>query len=366
MNKKNFMTLGLALGLAASPALHAMTVIENDKNKLDIYGKLRLSLDYGRSDLGDTPDDPSAGLVDAGHSLSTNTTLIGLRGKHQLDGTYSLVWQLEQNFDPDSPRDRGLGNRDTFAGFQTPAGLFRFGIMDTPYKRNGIMLSRFTTTVADPQALLGRGSGGAQRLSLRAKNAIRWDQDFLDRRLKVALEYGSGQQDTEGVADDNGSDMWSVGLTWVGGDLVAGVAYVDWSKLYNDGDVSGFNAGANYRIGPARLGVVYDHLEADTVDFLNRDAYGAFVTWDLGPLYTIGAQWIHADESDAGDDEADQYSLVGTWHANQALDLYLAATTTINRGSGQYPTADYAHGDHINTVPGGDPEVLSVGMSYKF
>ncbi|MFP1678134.1 porin [Alloalcanivorax sp. C16-2] len=335
--------------------------------KLEIYGALRLSVDYADSDLGDTPENPSAGLVDGGHSVSTNTSLIGFRGRYGLGEGYDLVWQLEQNIDPDSPRDRGLGNRDTFAGFDTPAGLFRFGIMDTPYKRNGIVLSRFTTTAADPQAILGRGGGGNQRLSLRAENSIRWDRKFLDKRLALALQYGAGQEDTDGVTDNNDSSMWSGSVTWRQGGLSAGVGYSDWSELYADGDVSGLNGGLNYRFGTVTVGAVFDRLEADEVAYLNRDAWGGFVTWDMRRDITLGAQWMHADESDAGDDEADQYSLVGTWHAAPALDLYLAATTTVNQGdSGLYRSADYAHGDRVNTVPGGDPKVLSLGMAFKF
>ncbi|MCC4307264.1 porin [Alcanivorax marinus] len=335
--------------------------------KLEIYGALRLSVDYADSDLGDTPENPSAGLVDGGHSLSTNTSVLGLRGRHTLSDQYDLVWQVEQNIDPDSPRNRGIGNRDTFAGFDTPAGLIRFGIMDTPYKRNGIRMSQFTSTVADPQAILGRGGGGNQRLSLRAENSIRWDRKFLDKRLQLALQYGAGQQDTDGVTDNNDSSMWSGAAIWRQGGLVASVAYADWSELYAGGDVSGLNGGLNYRFGAVTVGALFDRLEADNVAYLNRDAWGGFVTWDIRRDYTLGAQWIHADESDAGDDEADQYSLVGTWHAAPALDLYLAATTTVNQGdSGVYRTADYAHGDRVNTVLGGDPKVLSLGMAFKF
>lgn len=334
--------------------------------KLEIYGALRLSVDYADSDLGDTPENPPAGLVDGGHSLSTNTSVLGLRGRQTLSNRYDLVWQVEQNIDPDSPRDRGIGNRDTFAGFDTPAGLIRFGIMDTPYKRNGIRMTRFTSTVADPQAIIGRGGGGNPRLSLRAENAMRWDKKFLDKRLQLALQYGAGQQDTDGVTDNNDSNMWSGAAIWRQDGLVASVAYADWSELYAGGDVSGLNGGLNYRFGPVTVGAVFDRLKADEVLFLNRDAWGGFVTWDLRRDFTLGAQWMHADESDAGDDEADQYSVVGTWHAAPALDLYVAATTTVNQGSGLYRTADYAHGDRINTVSGGDPSAVSLGMAFKF
>lgn len=334
--------------------------------KLEIYGALRLSVDYADSDLDDTPENPSAGLVDGGHSLSTNTSVLGLRGRQTLGDRYDLVWQVEQNIDPDSPRDRGIGNRDTFAGFDTPAGLFRFGIMDTPYKRNGIRITRFTSTVADPQAIIGRGGGGNPRLSLRAENAMRWDKKFLGKRLQLALQYGAGQQDTDGVTDNNESNMWSGAAIWRQGGLVASVAYSDWSELYAGGDVSGLNGGLNYRFGPVTVGAIFDRLEADEVAFLNRDAWGGFVTWNPHRDVTLGAQWMHADESDAGDDEADQYSVVGTWHAAPPLDLYVAATTTVNQGSGVYRTADYAHGDRVNTVPGGDPGALSLGMAFKF
>lgn len=367
MKRRNHLSVYFLMALLSAgltPALaKAMPVVQE---KLEIYGALRLSLDYADSDLDGAAENPSAGLVDGGHGLSTNTSVLGLRGRHSLSDRYALLWQVEQNIDPDSPRNRGLGNRDSFAGFDTPAGTIRFGIMDTPYKRNGIRMSLFTTTVADPQAVLGRGGGGNQRLSLRAENAVRWDRRFLDNRLQLAMQYGAGQKDTDGVTDDNDTNMWSGAVVWRQGGLVASVAYADWSELYGGGDVTGLNGGANYRFGALRVGVIADRLKADAIPYLNRDAFGGFVTYDVLSNFTLGAQWLHAQESDAGDDEADQYSLVGTWHAAPALDVYLAGTTTVNQGSGQYRTADYAHGDRINTVPGGDPAALSLGMSFKF
>lgn len=363
MNNKIFAVLGMGLGLAVAPVSHAMTL---GKNQFELYGKFRLSLDYDNSDLGNTPEDSSKGLVNHGYSLSTNTSVLGLRGNRKFNDDYTLIWQLEQNIDPDLPRNRGLGNRNTFAGFRTPFGTLRFGHIDTPFKTVSIRLTRYTTTVADPHAILGAGSRGRARVNLRANNAIRYDNAWLNHSLMMSLEYSTGQKSTPGVADNNDTRMYSGSLYWKRGGLFAGVGYVNWSKLYNNGDVSATDAGVNYRVDGWQVGAIYDHVQADTVVYLNRDAYGALINYNITPAFNLGAQWIHADASDVGNDSADQYSLVGTWKANPVLKLYAAATTTVNGANAAYGTAQYAHGDWVNTVPGGNPSSVSVGMAYAF
>tara|TARA_A100001391_G_scaffold205266_1_gene204653 strand:- start:2109 stop:3368 length:1260 start_codon:yes stop_codon:yes gene_type:complete len=349
---------------------------------VEIYGVARLSLDYGDSDVSNDEENNGMGLTEGDVGLSANTTIIGLRGAHDFEwnGTqYAALWQLEQNFNPG--QDQGgdtLSNRDTFLGLKTPVGTFRAGLMDTPFKRMGIAYSAFTTTVGDPHAILGAGPNPAYgRLDLRATNSLMWDGTIGDS-VTYSLQYGldqnrgsygeeSGQvlNGTEDLIDDNSSDMYSASLSWNTGGLNLGAAYVNYSKLYSEQSIEAYRFGANYTFGAAKIGAIYENI--NEYDPMDRDAYGAFATYRVAPRTTAGVQWMHANETENGsDDDADQAS-IGVFHAlTEALMVHAMYTKTMNGDNAQYRTADYAHGDRVNTTPGGDPQALSVGAQYKW
>ena len=84
------------------------------------------------------------------------------------------------------------------------------------------------------------------------------------------------------------------------------------------------------------------------------------------PRWTLAAQWNHAEESEAGDDDADQYSL-GVFHAlNDRVLLHAMVTTTENGENAAYKGVDYAHGDKLATLANRDPWSVSLGAQLKF
>ncbi|ASK33970.1 hypothetical protein CEK62_06010 [Alcanivorax sp. N3-2A] len=137
---------------------------EQTAETFEIYGKVRLSVDYADSDLGGAEENKSIGLTDGSVGLSSNTTIIGFRGSYAVkEQPYTVVWQVEQNFNPDTATDDTWSNRDTFLGVETPLGLFRVGLMDIPFKRAGLANTIFVTTVGDPFAILGKSSQNGSR-----------------------------------------------------------------------------------------------------------------------------------------------------------------------------------------------------------
>ncbi|MCE7522031.1 porin [Alloalcanivorax xenomutans] len=376
-----------ALFVISSPAWAANIPVNFDKDSetketLEIYGKVRLSLDYADSDLGDAPESPSKGLTDGSLGLSTNTTIIGFRGSYGIkDQPYTVVWQLEQNFDPDTDAKDTLANRDTFLGIKTPAGLFRVGRMDTPFKRTGIGNSLYVTTVGDPMAILGQSSAVSGRLDLRGANSLYWNGELAGVKLaaqyaldqdsgKYTLPDGSSAQGTKDYIDDNESDMYSVSAAYTLSGFTLSSAYIKYSEIYG-GEVEGWRAGLRYKTDRLTLGGIYENIDTDDTvasGSLSRSAYGLYASYRILPRTTVGAQWMHADESDlaAGDDGADQFTLAVYQQVFKPLRVYFAATTTKNDDNGQYRSGDYAHGDKIATVPGGDPMAVSVGAEFVF
>lgn len=347
---------------------------------VEIYGTLRLSLDYGDSDVLPAQRNPGAGLSDGNFGLSANTTVIGFRGSHDFelaDVDYSLIYQLEQNFNPGVSEGDTLGNRDTFGGVITPWGTFRAGLMDTAFKDMGISYTKYTTFVSDPNAILGTGPTAAGRLGLRAANSLRWDQEFDN--FAVSLQYGLDQDrgsygsandtqivGTQGALDDNDNDMYSASASWEVGGLDLGAAYVNYSSLYQSSPISAYRFAANYEIGKAEVGAIYESLDGNDYEQLSRSAYGGYFTYDVFERLNAGFQWMHANETPRGNDAADQVSLNLIYPLTNVLFVYGAITKTFNDDNARYRTADYAHGDRINTVPGGDPAAASIGVNASF
>ncbi|MHB0777682.1 porin [Halomonas sp. WWR20] len=346
---------------------------------VEFYGVARLSLDYGDSGVNDSEENNGMGITSGDVGLSSNTTIFGLRGTHdfELGGTqYAALWQLEQSFNPGLNQGDTLANRDTFLGLKTPAGTFRAGLLDTPFKTMGILYSAFTTTVGDPHAILGTGPNPAYgRIDLRASNALMWDGKFGD--VNYSLQYGLDQNrgiydnneqilnGTEDLIDDNSSDMYSASVSWNTGGLNLGAAYVNYSKLYSEQSIEAYRFGANYTFGAAKIGAIYENI--NEYDPMDRDAYGAFATYRVAPRTTAGVQWMHANETESGsDNDADQAS-IGVFHSlTQALSVHAMYTKTMNGDNAMYRAGDYAHGDRINTLAGNDPQAFSVGAQLKW
>lgn len=325
-------------------------------------------------------ENPGRGLSSGDFGLSANTTVLGFRGGHEFElggSSYALIYQVEQNFNPGVSEGDTFGNRDTFGGLRTPYGRFRAGLLDTPFKLMGLQFTKLTTTVADPHAILGASSTAGGRLDLRGANSIMWDHKIGNVKLKLQYgfdqnrgSYGSNNDQsltgTEGVLDDNDNDMYSAGISWTKGGLDLGAAYVNYSSLYAGSRIEGYRAGAKYDFGRTEIGGIYENLEADDYTPLDREGYGAFVTYDLLPRLSATVQWMHAEETDLGDDGADQGGLILAYGLTPKIQLYTGYTKTLNDDNASYRSADYAHGDVINTVRGGNPSAATVGINTRF
>ncbi|QJD59900.1 porin [Pseudomonas sp. gcc21] len=372
--------VALPVMLSLSSAAHAYSFdVDIDKNPateetFEIYGKVRLSVDYGDSDLGSTPENKSSGLTDGSIGLSSNTTLFGIRGSYALENDpYTIVWQLETKFNPDTDGGDTLGTRDTFLGVKTPVGLFRAGHMDTPFKAMGIRNSLFVATAADPMAILGKSSVSGARLDLRAQNALKWDHAIQGLTVSALYSF-DGQRGTEGSSDrfidTNEDDVYSMSLGYKLGPVMLMGAYENWADAFG-GSIDAWRVGARYTSGPITAGAIFGDIDTDDSvagGSLSRSEYGAYLSYNVTQRTSVAGQWMHADESDIaeGGDDANQYS-IGIFHKlSKPLTLHAVATMTDNSANGRYGTADFAHGDRVATVDGGSPYVVSVGAEFQF
>ncbi len=369
---------GFAIAAAATlPALSqgaAVQVLDQVTNPeeaihepLEIYGALRLSVDYSDSDVSADEADTSPLLSDGDLSVSSNTSMIGFRGEVPLANRYMFLWQYEQqvDIDDDDPGDVWT-TRDSFLGLQSPAGTFLVGQINTPFKNMGVQyLGYFNTTVADTHAILGAAANGSgARLDLLGANSLNWKIKKGD--VSLALQYAADQAGSIKSVDDNDRASYSGWLRWKPGALDMNAAFIHYSDFFGTGDLDAYRGSVRYHLGPVTLSGLYEDVSPENFASLDREAYGLQLFYTLVPRWTLAAHWNHAEESEAGDDDADQYSL-GVFHAlNDRVLLHAMATTTRNGDNASYKGVDYAHGDKLGTLANRDPWSVSVGAQLKF
>ncbi len=353
---------------AAVQVLDQVTNPEQSIHKpLELYGALRLSTEYSDSDVSAEEADANPVLSDGDISVSSNTSMFGFRGEVPLNDRYMFLWQYEQqvDIDDDDPGDVWT-TRDSFLGLESPAGTFLVGQINTPFKNMGVQyLGYFNTTIGDTHAILGAAANGSgARLDLLGANSLNWKIRKGD--VSLALQYAADQAGSIKSVDDNDRASYSGWLRWQPGPLDMNAAFINYGDFFGTGELDAYRGSVRYTVGPAIISGLYENVEPENFASLNREAYGLQLFYTVVPRWIVVTQWNHAEESEAGDDEADQYSL-GLFHAlNDRVLLHTMVTTTQNGDQAAYKGVDYAHGDKLATLANRDPWSVSVGAQLKF
>jgi predicted porin len=324
---------------------------------LEAYGKLDLSVDLSDTD---TPGDSSD------LSVSSNESLLGLKGQHDINPDLRLVWQLEQGYRTDEGGGE-FASRNTFAGFSGHSfGTVLLGYYDTPFKTVATRWDVLDTTVGEARSVLGAGSVNGDVMNQRAKDAIVYLNTF--GALEVQAMYATAAQDgpAPGV-DDNDNDLFSAAVWYDLGLLQLSLGYEDWSNLQGAGDVNGLRLAATHQVTrDGRVGLIFETISADDLEDLDRSVAGVNGSLRVG-AYTYAAQVLIADDSDAaGDSGAIKFGLGVTRQLDAQTRIYAAFGMTDNDDNAQYAAVSGGHGDVVGTSPGGTPNSFSAGFSFAF
>jgi predicted porin len=348
-------TLLASTALALSPSAGAAVALAGPA--LEAYGKIDLSLDLSDTDIpGDSRN----------FSLSSNDSLLGLKGRHDINPNLSLIWQLAQEYRTDEGGGE-FATHNTFAGFSgSNFGTALFGHHDTPFKTVGTRWSVLGSTVGEARSILGASAGGeGDVMNQRASNALLYMNTF--QSLEVQAMYATDAQDgTPDNVDDNDNDMFSTAVWYTLGLLKVSLGYEDWSNLLG-GDVSGLRLAASHQVTrDGQLGLIFESISTDDAPALDRNVVGVNGSLRAG-AYTYAAEVLVADNSDApGDTGALKIGLGVTRQLDAQTQIYAAFALTDNEDDAQYKAADGDHGDEINTTPGGAPSAISIGFSFAF
>lgn len=349
-------TLLAGTALALSPSASAAVALAGPA--LEAFGKIDLSLDLSDTDIpGDSRN----------FSLSSNESLIGLKGQHDINPDLALVWQLAQEYRSDEGGGE-FASHNTFAGFTGRSfGTALFGHHDTPFKTVGTRWSVLGNTVGEARSILGASADGndAVHMNQRARNALLYMNTF--QGLEVHAMYATDVQDnTAGNVDNNDNDMFSAAVWYTLGLLKLSLGYEQQSNLLG-GDANGLRLAASHQVTrDGQVGLIFESISTDDAPALERNVVGINGSLRAG-AYTYAAEVLIADGSDApGDTGALKIGLGVTRQLDAQTRIYAAFAMTDNEDQAQYKAADGDHGDEIGTSPGGAPSALSVGFSFAF
>jgi len=353
--KKNVIALGIAGALSIPAVASAMQVVGED---LEVYMKAHVSLDF------DDPDNPA---VDSQTSVSSNSSRIGFKGKHQLENGMTALFQVESkvNFDESGSE---FATRNTFVGLQNEFGTVLLGYADTPFKELGGDFTLFGDTVADRRAILGSGVGNA--INDRATNMIEYKNKFGPTEVKLMWSASTPNNDlpsSPGI-DDNENSLASGSVVYKDGPLAVGLAFESQDNASNAAPaqkVDGTRLGVMYDFGTFGLGAIYESLSSDDIAALDRNAYGINGTVKLAGDVKVQAQILMADENATTDTGATMSSIGISKKLGKKTEVYAIYTQTSNDDGANYQGVEDGHGDELKTINGGNPSAFSLGFVHS-
>ncbi len=350
------MTLSIAAVLAAPLTVGAVEVAGE---KLEIYGKLHLSID--NSDR----DDPTAATKD-GMSISSNSSRLGFKGKMPLENGMKVIWQAEQKVRWDDSSKGNFADRNSYLGLAGGVHSIRVGLYNTPFKSVASKWGVFGDSVGERRAILGAGHSSGNKLNERTKNSVMYQ--FQGDALKVQAIYAVDPQGTSaGEVDDNDISMAGAGAWWKIGSVELSAGYEDWSKHDSMMDGSALRVAVVFGLGDHQLGAIYEDIDSDTESEWQRNAYGVNWRWKFTGHTDLRVQYTMVDDAKSEVDTGATKIGVGLFHKlDKKLEIYAAYAATDNDPNAKFQAVDGGHGDEVKTVPGGSPSSASLGMIYKF
>ena len=322
---------------------------------LEIYGQANVSLDY----LDDGAGDGSA-------YLSDNASRLGFKGSTVVSDEVKLIWQMESaiSFDENA---NSLSARNSYVGFDTPAGKVIAGRHDTPFKMLGCAGGLFINRVGDYRNVFGaKDATGAETFDNRLNNIVMYTSpSYSGVTATLAYVPEDGVENTE---------VYAGNVMYKSGDLLAGLAYEQHGVAFgNNGNAGGDEAKAlralvSYKMGDVKVNVAYESLmDADTTDY-TRNSLGLGLSYDLSEKVVLKGQVYATDGDDTADDAGAVMYVMGVdYKLAPTTTLYVAAGLADNDSAAQFSMSGGGHEDSVTpAAPGEDSYGISFGLVHKF
>lgn len=347
--KKSLIALAVA-GVFAAPAMAAT-------GNVDVYGKLRYSVDY--------VDTNNTGGADASDVVTgqDNNSRIGFKGSEDLGGGLKAVWQIEQQLNAGISQNGTMTSRNTFVGLSGGFGTVLMGRHDTPYKLATGSLDPFGDSIGDYNNVISRNSAGTNNFDLRAPGTIAYISPTVSG-FHAAVAYVEAKNPQ--LPGNNDTQAWSLAGIYHNGPLFASLAYETHSGLLSTStanqDEDAWKVGLGYTFGDTKVGLVYEDVNHDAPSNQSeRSAYFLALTHNMGPI-ALKAAYGEADNSKAFANDGASYWAVGVDYSMSKRTKLWAYYSAINND----PKAWYGMNNYAAAGAGLDIDAFSVGIEHNF
>jgi predicted porin len=276
-----------------------------------LYGRLNLDMEVvnGKQGGAGCPSDcPNPNQ----YRVSSNASMVGLRGTEPLDGGLNAIFQVESKLFADTGGGV-LAGRETYVGLRGAFGTARIGHFLSPYDEiqpifgsaPTLTTSILSTGALWAQAYLGPPLAGG--FDDRLSNSVRYDTPTLSG-FNASLQYSTA----EGSPTPS-SGIVSFGGFYDNGPLQLGLAYEIHHNIRGTREAplsdTALSIAGGYQFEGIRLGAVYERLRYDATPStdITRDFYGLGVTIDAGP----GLVFLYVGHAGNGKGSAADGSNVG-------------------------------------------------------
>ncbi len=311
----------------------------------DLYGQMHISVDY--LDAKDT-------VGSAAGNVSSNSSILGFRGKQAIDEQLSVGWQLESTVDV--VNTGWVMDRDSFLSLTGNWGTLRSGQFDTPMKILRNRTDFFSNQLGDARNIVHTAHLPLDR---RLKNSVAYQTPVMGGGFIGNIQYSAntaagGSQDTDNAA-------LSASLEYKADSFWLAIAHDDTRK--NTGDQNATRVAAYYDWPRVRVSVLYQDME-DAV--LDSSAFGGGVRAKLTNKVALKGQYYQYEADDAADSGAHLIAAGTDYNYSSNLRFYLNYAVLKNDNT-QLTPFSVARSSKPDTVLGDqNPSGISVGTIFSF
>lgn len=224
-----------ALGVSAAGVAFAQTTAGN----VEIYGRLypeftvlsgRGATAAGTTGLSTLARTPTGLNLKSRNSVDASSSRLGFRGKENLGGGLSAIWQIENAVAIDQGGTT-LASRTSFVGMTGGFGTVKLGFMDTVYKQLGDPIGFFGVSsgnhVSGSNIISSRmpfGNSSAGSFHLRQPNSLRYETPSLGGTT-VFAQYSPGASESAPAGTNSKIEFWSLGARYQAGPWYLALAH---------------------------------------------------------------------------------------------------------------------------------------------
>ncbi|TKB51322.1 porin [Ferrimonas sediminicola] len=313
------------------------------------YGDLNISVTD--SDTGYTTQITNG---DTGTVLENNSSNVGIKGTHDINGALKLVYKVELGINGWDQKDGGkdaLSSRNTYFGLAGGFGEVVFGKNDTAFKNSEGGVDAFGNLNADIAMILpGQDRVGDGITYVLPK------VDLLTGKLTYILE-----DDNADKTSDDG-DNYALFLGYGDKGLKKANFYVGGGYVDGISGLTAWRLTGQVKIADLALGAIYQSSEATSDSSVESDGYIVSAKYPLGN-FMLKAQYGYEDGALGTFGKKAQGVTAGT--VEDVTNFTVGGDYTLSKSA--YLYAHYAN--YEASVKGAadiDDDVMTLGLRYRF